>query len=79
MDICLTLEVLLEPFVLRFSPLLEFLLNMSQELRGDTWDRSEDGASCRTTNSHFMSRTVSSIMPEVTTFLQEPSITSSAD
>lgn len=48
-DICLTLEVLLEPLVLRFSPLLEFLLKMSQELRGDTWDRSEDGASYRTT------------------------------
>lgn len=44
-EICLTLEVLLDPLVLRLSPLLEFLLKINQELRGDTLDRSEDSGS----------------------------------
>lgn len=47
-EICLTLEVLLDPLVLRLSPLLEFLLKINQELRGDTLDRSEDSGSWRT-------------------------------
>lgn len=47
LSVCLTFEVFFEPLVLRLSPLLEFLLKMSQELSGDTWERSEDGASCR--------------------------------
>lgn len=49
--VSLTLEVLRDPLVLRLSPLLEFLLKMSQELRGVTLDRSEDGGSW-TTQTH---------------------------
>lgn len=46
--VSLTLEVLRDPLVLRLSPLLEFLLKISQELRGVTLDRSEDSGSWTT-------------------------------
>lgn len=60
----LTLEVLLGPLVLRFSPLLEFFLKSSQELSGESLDTSEDDVSWKTQGRAVLFKSSSDLWTE---------------